>query len=311
MIILKKIKDLETKYNEKKIHVTIGNFDGVHRGHCEFLTQIKEDCLLDHAKFVVVTFVPHPLQTLKAQTGFLINTYEERRNLLSKMGIDYLLEIDFTRDFSTLSPEDFLEKYIFSFGGIEKIYLGHDFAFGANKSGDFSVAKGVCDQKKTKLILQKEYKVNKNSVSSTEIRSALLGGNILKANELLGREYFVSGRVIKGEGRGKKIGFPTANLDYGKELIVPEGGVYITKTEIKNMTYQSLTNIGFNPTFGEKSEVNIETHLLDFSQEIYGDEIKINFIKKLRDEKKFLSVNELVFQIGCDEKNAREYFKNA
>lgn len=310
MIIVKDLKELKTKYNEDKIHVTIGNFDGVHSGHREFLNQIKKDCLAEHAKFVIVTFVPHPLQILKAQTGFLINTYEERRELLSSTGADYLLEIDFTRDFSTLDPEVFLEKYIFCFEGISKIYLGHDFAFGANKSGDFHVAKNFCDSKNTVLVLQKEFKVKSNAVSSTEVRTAIKGGDFSLANELLGRDYFISGRVIKGEGRGKKIGFPTANLGYSKELIIPATGVYATKVKIKDMVYNSITNVGVNPTFNTGYEIHIETHLLDFTQDIYGEEIRVSFVRKIRDEKKFPSVNDLVEQINTDALWAREFFKH-
>jgi riboflavin kinase/FMN adenylyltransferase len=310
MIIVKDLKELKAQYNENKIHVTIGNFDGVHSGHREFLNQIKKDCIHDHAKFVIVTFVPHPLQILKAHTGFLINTYEERRELLASTGADYLLEIDFTRDFSTLTPELFLEKFIFSFDGIAKVYLGHDFAFGANKSGDFQVAKNFCDSRKTILVLQKEFKVKCNPVSSTEVRTAIQIGDIPKANELLGRQYFLSGRVIKGEGRGKKIGFPTANLGYSKDLIIPAKGIYVTQVQIKDMVYNSITNIGVNPTFNTGYDVHVETHILDFTQDIYGDEIKIIFIKKIRDEKKFPSVNDLVEQIALDVNIAREHFKH-
>lgn len=310
MIIVKDLKELKSIYNENKVHVTIGNFDGVHVGHREFLHQIKKDCIQDHAKFVIVTFVPHPLKILKAHSGFLINTYAERRELLASCGADYLLEIDFTRDFSTLTPEEFLSKHIFTFEGISKVYLGHDFAFGANKSGDFHVAKTFCEQRKTSLMLQKEYKIKSSSVSSTEVRNAILAGDIPKANELLGRNYFLSGRVIKGEGRGKKIGYPTANLGYDKELIIPAKGVYVTQVKIKDMTYNSVTNIGVNPTFNTGYEVHVESHLLDFTQDIYGDEIRVSFIKKLRDEKKFPSVNDLVEQITIDADQAREYFKH-
>ncbi len=310
MIIVKDLKELKTKYNEDKIHVTIGNFDGVHSGHREFLSQIKKDCVQEHAKFVIVTFIPHPLHILKAQTGFLINTYAERRELLAEIGADYILEIDFTRDFSTLNPEVFLEKYIFAFDGIAKIYLGHDFAFGANKTGDFNVAKKFCDSRKTVLVLQKEFKVGSHAVSSTEVRNAIQAGDMPTANQLLGRDYFLSGRVIKGEGRGKKIGFPTANLGYSKDLIIPAKGVYITKVKIKDMVYNSITNIGVNPTFNTGYDVHVETHLLDFAQDIYGDEIRVSFIKKLRDERKFPSVNDLVDQIASDVNQTRDYFKH-
>lgn len=311
MIIVKNLSEINTIYNEDKVYVSIGNFDGVHLGHRDFLASIKKECLKDHAKFVIVTFIPHPHQVLKGQASFLINTYIERRELLKECGVDYLLEIDFTRDFSTLTPEEFLTNHIFSFTGVSKIFLGHDFAFGANKSGDFNVAKAFCEKRKTALVLQKEFKVENFHVSSTEVRKAISVGDMELAKKLLGREYFLSGRVIKGEGRGKKIGFPTANLGYSKDLMIPSKGVYITKVKIKDMIYNSVTNIGVNPTFNTGYEVHVESHLLDFGYDIYGDEISVFFIKKLRDEKKFSSVNELVEQIQLDVNSTINYFKNA
>lgn len=311
MILVKNLKEIKDIYNEDKVYVTIGNFDGVHLGHKDFLAHIKQECIRDHAKFIVVTFIPHPHQILKGQTNFLINTYEERRELLKDCGVDYLLEIDFTRDFSTLAPEDFLENFIFTFTDISKIFLGHDFTFGANKSGDFNVAKNFCSNRNTQLVLQKEFTINNQHVSSTLVRKAIDAGDMIKAKELLGRDYFISGRVIKGEGRGKKIGFPTANLGYSKELIIPSKGVYITQVKIKDLVYNSVTNIGNNPTFNTGYDVHIESHLLDFTHDIYGEEIRVSFIKKLRDEKKFPSVNDLVGQIADDVKKTTEYFKNA
>lgn len=309
MIVIKKINELKNLYSEEKIEVTIGNFDGVHLGHREFLSRISRDCKLTKSKFVVITFVPHPIQILKAQSGFLINTFVERRELLAQCGVDYLLEIDFTRDFSTLLPEDFLEKFIFSFVGIEKIYLGHDFVFGANKSGDYKLAKVQCEKKNISLILQDEFKLDNHSISSSVVRAAISAGDMEKANSLLGRSYFLSGRVIKGQGRGRQIGFPTANMDYDKELIIPARGVYITQTTIHDMTYNSVTNIGINPTFNMGQTTNVETHLLDFNRDIYGEEMRVSFLKKLRDEKKFSSVNDLIAQIDSDVIKAKEFYK--
>lgn len=310
MIVVESLNDVVEKYNEKKINVTIGNFDGVHLGHQSFLNEVKKQSLELNAKFVVITFVPHPLQILKSHTGFLINTYEERRELLKEVGVDYLVEINFTRDFSTLNPESFLRDYIFSSKVVERLYLGYDFAFGANKSGDHNLAKKVCQECGIQLILQEEFKVSSHNVSSTEVRGNILNGDFEKVSKLLGRNHFMSGRVIKGEGRGRLIGFPTANLGYSKDLIIPAKGVYISQVMIKNMIYNSVTNIGNNPTFNTGYEIHVESHLLDFSHDIYGEEIKVQFIKKIRDEKKFGSVNDLVSQIGKDVETAKEYFKN-
>jgi riboflavin kinase/FMN adenylyltransferase len=308
MIVIKSLTELKNIYPEEKIQITVGNFDGVHVGHREFLSRISQDCKNTKAKFVVITFIPHPVQILRAQSAFLINSFLERRELLSECGVDYLLEVDFTRDFSTLSPEEFLSKFIFSFTGVEKIYLGHDFVFGANKSGDYQLAKKLCDNEGVKLVLQDEFKLDNNAVSSSAVRSAILSGDMEKVKSYLGRPYFLMGRVIRGQGRGKQLGFPTANIDFGKELIIPSNGVYITQTTFNGMVYNSVTNIGFNPTFNLGLEINIESHLLNFSRDIYGEEAMVSFLKKIRDEKKFSSVNELISQINADVNSTENYF---
>ncbi len=309
MIVIKNLEELKAIYSEGSSQVTIGNFDGVHVGHREFLSRINQDCKKNKSKFVIITFVPHPVLMLRAQSGFLINTYTERRELLSECGVDYLLEIDFTRDFSTLSPEDFFKRYILSYTGIKKVYLGHDFVFGANKSGDYKLAKSLCEKESIQLILQDEFRSENTAVSSSVVRGEIKKGEMEKANQLLGRAYYLSGHVIKGQGRGRQIGFPTANMDYDKTLIIPAGGVYITQTTIHGMTYNSLTNIGINPTFNMGHAINIETHLLDFNRDIYGEEMRVTFLRKIRDEKKFSSVNDLISQIDSDVLCAKEFFK--
>ena len=157
--------------------------------------------------------------------------------------------------------------------------MGHDFSFGANRSGDFTVAKNIFKEKNIALKLQEQFKLKNDSVSSSEVRSELLKGNVERAGELLGRKYFLSGRVIKGQGRGKQIGFPTANLGYDHALILPAKGVYLTQTKIHDMVYLSVTNVGANPTFNAENEIHVETHILNFSRDIYGD-IKKYVMKK-------------------------------
>lgn len=306
---MKLINDINEIPNSEKIYFTIGNFDGVHLGHQQFLKTVHEEAASSNSKFVVVTFVPHPAFVLKNQHSFLLNTYEDRRSFLETLGVDYLYEIDFNRDFSTLTPGGFLDNYLFRHPGIKKIFLGHDFAFGANKSGDFHFVEEYCRLKNVALTIQNEYKFNGQNVSSSVIRNLIVTGNLENVPKLLGREFSISGRVIKGAGRGKQIGFPTANLGYEKECLVPANGVYITKTYFKEMTYFSVTNVGKNPTFNTGNEIHLETHLLDFNVDIYGEKISVSFIKKLRDEKKFSSVNELIQQIKADVQVAREYFK--
>lgn len=309
MIIAKEINDLKELIGVSKVNITIGNFDGVHLGHHEFLNEIKNATLNIEGKFIVITFIPHPAQALKGQSGFLINTYEERRELLEKEGVDYLLEVDFTRDFSSLTPENFIENYLCAFPNVNCVFLGHDFSFGANKSGDYHLAQKIFKEKGIQLILQNEFKLKNSTVSSSEVRQAMMKGDLERVAELLGRQYFLSGRVIKGQGRGKQIGFPTANLRYDKEIILPSKGVYLTQTKIHDMVYLSVTNVGANPTFNAENEIHVETHLLNFSRDIYGEEIKVFFFTKLRDEKKFQTVNELVEQIKSDVQKAESIFK--
>lgn len=287
--------------------LTIGNFDGVHQGHQDLLNRVRESTKKNGQKMIVMTFVPHPIKIIKGATSFLLNTYMERRCLLESYGVDYLVEIHFTRDLSTQSPESFLEDYILSIDGLSTLYLGYDFAFGSNKAGDHEFVTDYC-KNKCSVEIQPEYKFKSKDVSSSVIRGYLLEGDILKANDCLGREHFISGRVVKGAGRGKQIGVPTANIEFDSDLLVPKRGVYITKTRYKDQLYHSVTNIGKNPTFTTDEAMSVETHLLDFDNDIYGDEIAVLFVERIRDEKKFDSVNELINQIKADVDTARKHF---
>lgn len=286
--------------------LTIGNFDGVHAGHRNFLSQIREIAIEKNCLVAVLTFVPHPRQILSPTNDYLINTYEERRCLLQEVGIDYLYEINFTRDFSTLSPLEFLTKYIGDNKKIKDIFIGHDFAFGANKAGNYQVLKEFCSERSIGFFLGDEFHVNNSNVSSTIIRQTLKMGDIPLAHEYLKRDFFMSGRIIKGFGRGKKIGFPTANIQYSEDRIVPKEGVYATKTFCDGSYYLSVTNIGRNPTFEGSEKISIETHILDFNRDIYGEEIRIHFISYLRGEVRFSSINELVEQIKKDAQSSRQ-----
>lgn len=297
-------------HNGDKLYLTVGNFDGVHRGHREFFRVIKEEAELHQAKMLVITFAPHPLQVLQGKDHFLINTFVERKEFLRAAGVDYLWEVAFTRDFSSLDPGEFIDKFILSFKNVKKIFLGHDFSFGANKKGDFKFAKDYCRNHNLELTLQDEYKFEHDKVSSTTIRKAIENGDMVLAKELLGRRYFLNGHVIRGAGRGRKIGFPTANISVNTELLLPQPGVYITKAMINGMSYFSVTNIGKNPTFIEEGSLSVETHLLDFNQDIYGEQVKVSFFHKIRNEIKFKSVNELIEQINKDVMSVRKFFSD-
>jgi len=309
MKVISNIDDILKYEPTAGVSLTIGNFDGVHLGHQDLLKDIRDKSIEDELRFVVVSFVPHPHEILKPADNFLINSYEERRSLLRNFGVDYLLEIDFNRDFSTLKPQEFLDQYIFCKIPIKKLFLGHDFAFGSNKAGDHDFMQRYCEAKSIKCILQREYKIDNHEISSSIIRKHILSGRITDANKLLGRELYISGRVVKGEGRGRQIGFPTANLAYSSRRVIPHIGVYATRTLYKKTFYNSVTNIGVKPTFSSTDEIHVETHLLDFDLNIYGEELSIFFLTHLRGEVKFNSIDELVAQIRKDVVSSQKYFR--
>lgn len=303
---MKVIHNINEIPSNERFGVTIGNFDGVHIGHQHLLSDIRQKCDAKNLAFVVVTFVPHPQKILcPGKSRFLINSYLYKRELLEKAGVDYLIEIEFNRDFSTLSPKDFLTDYLLPHQGLEDIYLGYDFAFGANKEGDFDIVKETC--RNSNVIVQPKYEFNNQTVSSTLIRKLIQAGELKEVEKILGRPFTLEGTVIKGEGRGKKIGFPTANILISSDLIIPDKGVYVSRTTNRGMTYNSITNIGNNPTFNNGDGIFIETHLFDFDDYLYGENIEVALYQKLRDEKKFSSVNELVEQIKKDIEEAKEY----
>jgi len=307
MRVIQSLKDLD---ENSFIGLTIGNFDGVHLGHRQLLSKIKSECTDRKLKFVVLTFVPHPQKILQPdKKHFLINSYFERRKYLEALGVDILVELPFTRDFSTLSPEDFLKHHLLGIDKLSKLYLGYDFAFGANKQGSFDLVQEHCSPRDIEVEVQPKYKYINEIVSSTSIRQKVCSGDVEGAEVYLGRPFSLEGVVVKGEGRGRKIGFPTANIQISSDLIIPHRGVYITRTKYAGMNYNSVTNIGFNPTFKDESLINIETNVFDFDSYIYGENIHVEFLKKIRDEKKFSTVNDLIDQIRNDVESAKIFLK--
>ncbi len=307
MKVVDSLKDISSQ----SFSLTIGNFDGVHLGHQEILKTIKDHASSKSQKLVVMTFVPHPVQILSPRSNFLINSYAQRRSYLRDIGVDYLIEVDFNRDLSTMGPAEFMDEYIFCNSGIKDFFLGHDFAFGSNKSGDHNFIEEYCKNKNIEIHILKKFIKNSlhKSISSSSIRDAIGEGNVKQANIMLGREFMLSGTVVKGVGRGKQMGVPTANMGYEKTRKIPARGVYTTQIIVDDQLWQSITNVGFNPTFNDENEIFVETHILDFDNDIYGQEIEVYFINKVRDEKKFSSVNELISQIHEDISSVRKYFE--
>jgi riboflavin kinase/FMN adenylyltransferase len=309
---MKVLNDITQIPNAETFVLTIGNFDGVHLGHIDLLEQTKRLAKIKNSKVAVMTFLPHPMTILgNAKDRFLLITNEKKRELLALQGIDYLIEVNFNRDLSTLSPKDFLQKHILTAKTLKALMLGFNFSFGAKKAGTHEVVKEILKdlQSAVELHVATGFEQNGEIISSSKIRSALDSGNVLKASQYLNRPHSIKGLVVKGDGRGRTIGFPTANIKVPEGQFYPRPGVYVTKTKYKDMFFHSLTNIGFRPTFADNSALQFETHILNFHQMIYGEEIEVEFHSQIREEKKFSSINDLVEQIKLDQQVAMSYWK--
>ena len=293
-----------------KTHITIGVFDGVHRGHQEIIRALTKGAKKSGAASLVISFYPHPAAVLGKRSDVkYLSLPAEKAELLERMDVDILLTHPFNQEIAKLSPRNFMAK-IQARLKLEKLLIGHDFTLGKNRQGNAAYLK--------QLGLDTGYAVQAFSpisstgaiVSSSRVRDALLRGDVRAAHQLLMRPYTLSGSVIRGDGRGRKINVPTANIEISTEKIVPKNGVYATWAILHGKKHPAVTNIGIRPTFTpDKEEANIETHILDFGEDIYGEELKLEFIACLRDEKKFNSVDELLEQIHADIEKAKEILK--
>jgi len=295
-----KIEDL-IHHGTPEIALTFGNFDGVHRGHQDMLKSLKTYAQSKNSALTVMTFTPHPRKILSSESErFLIGSYQQRREWLAELGVEHLIEISFTRDFSTLGPETFLRQHVLNYPGLRSVHLGWDFAFGSNKSGEANLVKELCRPLDIEVQVCEAFALKENTVSSTSIRKSLRRGDVISARDMLGRDFSVSGVVVRGEGRGRKIGVPTANLQMDADIIIPLRGVYITESVYRGIAYKSVTNIGFNPTFKDEKDLTVETHLIDFAGDLYGETIEVRFLGRIRDERKFSNVNDLIEQLKAD-----------
>jgi riboflavin kinase/FMN adenylyltransferase len=285
--------------------IIIGNFDGVHLGHQKLIDLGKRISQDTRTQLALITFRPHPKTIILDKNIDLLLPYEAKIGLLGQIGIKEIDEIEFTLEISKLDPEIFIDQFVIKRHSPTNIVVGTNFKFGFKASGNTETLKrrGL-SQYTVHLVDMVESAGQK--ISSTSIKNLLSNGDIEKANRFLGRYYFVSGEIIEGERRGRQIGFPTANLGTTWNFL-PRNGVYVTYVTHKGKRFEAITNIGFRPTFG-KSDLLIESHILDFNDSIYGDKIKVEFVKRIRSEKKFDTVDELIENIKKDVRYARDTF---
>lgn len=289
------------KLEDKKIqtYVALGSFDGLHKGHLSLINKIKELAKKNNGKSMVITFKNHPLSLINPDiTPKLIMDIDSKIRVLEKNEVDYLALIEFTTEVMKMQPEEFI-KYIKENFNVEGIVVGFNFKFGYKNLGDVNLLKELSSKYNYKLEVIDAYTYGEEVVSSTRIRRLIKEGRVSEVKDMLGEYYSITGVVVHGKKIGRTIGFPTANLSFEKDYVVPEKGVYYTKIKHNNKFYKGITSVGYNPTVNGK-ELTIETYILDFEKEIYGEKLKVEFIERIRGEMKFNSLEELKDQINRD-----------
>jgi riboflavin kinase/FMN adenylyltransferase len=304
---IKIIRDLaEISKPFKDAVVTIGNFDGVHIGHQALFRQVIEKARSIGGTSVVMTFEPHPLRVLNSHKHFpLITLYEQKVELIGASGIDILVCVPFTREFAKTPARAFVKDILCDLIGMTSVVVGEDYSFGKKREGDISLLKEMGRTHGFEVIVSGWIELGARRISSTEIRNLVRDGQVDEAAKLLGRHYQVRGTVVRGRDRGGRLlGYPTANLKLSDELC-PKGGVYAVTVEYQGTTYDGAANIGYSPTF-DNGEFSVEVHVLDFHEDIYDQPIHVNFVQRLRGERKFAGPEALAAQIKLDVEMARK-----
>lgn len=291
--------------------LTIGTFDGVHIGHQKIIERLNEIKVDRNEKSMILTFFPHPRMVLDHRNDIkMLTTMEEKTQLLEKFGLNELIIEPFTLEFSRLSAFEFVRNILVNQLHLKKLVIGYDHQFGKNREGNFEQLTEYGDLYHFSVEKISAQEIEKVSVSSTKIRKAIENGDMETANSYLGYAYLLTGEIIQGMGIGRKINFPTVNLDIKEDYkLIPKKGVYIVKGHFDKQINFGIMNIGFRPTVGGKGQT-IEIHLFDFHGDLYGKKMQVEVLKRLRDEQKFASVDELAGQISKDEKAAREWLMN-
>lgn len=297
--------------SNKKSVITIGTFDGVHMGHKKILDKVISEAKLRNEESIVLTFYPHPRFILNENANVrLLNTIDEKADLLNKTGLTSLIIHPFDKKFADLSAEEFIKKILIDQLNVSKIIIGYDHRFGKNRSADINdlIQFGAKYNFDVEQISAQE--LNDIAISSTKIRTALINGEITLANNYLGYPYSFSGKVIKGNQLGRTIGFPTANIQINEFFkLIPKNGVYIVKCLVNKQSVNGIMNIGNRPTLNGTSQ-SIEVHLLNFDQSIYDSEITVELLEFIRNEQKFENLEALKHQIEKDKLQAIQYLKN-
>lgn len=288
--------------------VTSGTFDGVHQGHQKILSRLREISQEKQGEIVLITYWPHPRLILKKESDDLklLNTIDEKIELLARYGVQHLVILPFTKEFSQLSPEDFIQKIYIKGIGTKKLVIGYDHRFGKDRAGGLAYLQQHIGKYPFTVEEISRQDIDEVGISSTRIRKALLEGEIQTANQYLGHEYALSGKVIHGDKIGRSIGFPTANLEIAESYkLIPGDGIYAVRVWIAHQPYKAMLYVGVRPTLAGKIQRRIEVNILDFSADIYEKTLKVILIEKIRGDQKFDDLAAMQAQLKQDEKTAR------
>jgi riboflavin kinase/FMN adenylyltransferase len=303
-------KSFDTVVYDPNTILTVGTFDGMHLGHKSIVDELIRLSSLNGLRNILLTIHPHPQQIIKKQGRdevFLLTTIEERLEIIEKSGIDNVLIIPFSSDFSQTTHDEFVREYLVKKVGLKKILVGYDHMFGKNREGNKDTLENLGIELGFDVIKMDATQNENLIISSTKIRMALKEKNLSTANEMLGYNYRAGGLVVSGFKRGRTIGYPTANVELDEpSKLLPGNGVYCTRTHIGNEKFYSMTSIGVRPTFGDTEIRTFETNIFNFDRDIYGERISVEFLAYIRDEMKFNSVDKLVETIMFDEQKSKE-----
>ena len=303
-------KNIENSNSANPAILTIGTFDGVHLGHKKIIKKLVKSAKEKKLRSCILTFFPHPRNFLSKSNDLkMINTIREKKEILDELGVDELIIQEFNDEFSNLSANEFI-IHLLKFCEIKEIIVGFNHKFGKDREAGIDELKVYGKKYGFDVCEIDAFDINQINISSTKIRNAIGAGEVELCNEYLGYNFSIDGNIVKGKSIGKKIGFPTANIRVEENYkILPKNGVYFVSCKIKNIQKFGMMNIGFNPTFGNK-KLTIEVNIFDFNQDVYGENIKIEFIKFIRNEIKFQNIDELIKQIKIDRETCKSYMNS-